>query len=248
MEEAVLRTATRIVTVCRGVKIDLLSRHPEFDDSRWSIITNGYDPNDFQKIRKKPPNDRITFTYTGSMYGDRRPEALIRALEGLAEKGIDVESLICVRIVGRIGTPIIDRIESSRVKGCFELISYVTHEKSLEYLVNSNFCLLIIDDQPGEWGILTGKLFEYIGSGRPILAFAPEGDAAELIRTNGFGVVFDLQDVEATRAFLTSLIEGKSFPFKGESSKTKFQRQYLTLKLAEIFDEMVSVPSNQVVS
>jgi len=54
--------------------------------------------------------------------------------------------------------------------------------------------------------VLSGKVFEYLAAGRPILAVVPpDGAAAELIRETGSGVVVPPDDVEAIGAALVGL-------------------------------------------
>jgi glycosyltransferase involved in cell wall biosynthesis len=243
MEESVLKHANKILAVSDGVKQDLLSRHAEYNDDRWVLLSNGYDQSDFKEIvpASKPP--KLTITYTGSIYGNRNPEYLIRALERMQEKHEDVTRLFHIRLVGRVGDPIKKRICKSSVRDIFEIIPYVTHQESLAYLLATDISLLIIDDAPVNRGILTGKLFEYIGAGRPILALAPDGDAARLIRKHELGLVVPPKDVQAIQAALTDLLSRYrrnqlTSPISAEIRR-QFERRYLTERLAKIFDEMI---------
>ena len=55
-------------------------------------------------------------------------------------------------------------------------------------------------------GILSGKVFEYIAAGRPILALVPpDGAAAQLVRDTGMGEVVDPEDVDAIARALTTI-------------------------------------------
>jgi glycosyltransferase involved in cell wall biosynthesis len=55
-------------------------------------------------------------------------------------------------------------------------------------------------------GVLSGKVFEYIAAGRPILAVVPpDGAAAELIRETRAGTVVAPDDVAGIRAALEVL-------------------------------------------
>jgi glycosyltransferase involved in cell wall biosynthesis len=67
--------------------------------------------------------------------------------------------------------------------------------------------LLLIPEAGGRGkGVLSGKVFEYVAVGRPILASVPEdGAAAELIRETGAGVVAPPDDPAAIRSALEEL-------------------------------------------
>lgn len=244
MESAVLKTAKQILTVSRGVEEDLLSRHPQQRDHRWRRLSNGFDSADFDGIAPAPKSGWLTITYVGSMYGARNPEYLLRALEALQKEQPSVVQQLRVRLVGRVGDSILSRIRSSAADEIFETIPYLPHGESLSYLLGSDVLLLIIDDAPGSSGILTGKLFEYIGAGKPIFALAPEGEAAELIRGNRLGWVAPCRDTVAIRAALLEMLAAyrdgaMTFDVNG-TIRSKFERRSQTGELASILDEMIT--------
>jgi glycosyltransferase involved in cell wall biosynthesis len=67
--------------------------------------------------------------------------------------------------------------------------------------------LLLVPDAGGRGkGVLSGKVFEYIAAGRPILAVVPpDGAAAELVRETGSGIVAAPDDVDAIKTALVEL-------------------------------------------
>ena len=141
MEAAVLRHASRILTVTRGIKEDLLSRHPEFRSQNWELLPNGFDAADFDSIQQKEKDDVLTITYSGSLYGPRNPESLLRALELLHEQDSGIIEKVRVRIVGRVGESVINAIQASPVQNCFDIVGYLSHKESLEYLVSTDLSL-----------------------------------------------------------------------------------------------------------
>jgi glycosyltransferase involved in cell wall biosynthesis len=67
--------------------------------------------------------------------------------------------------------------------------------------------LLLVPDADGRGkGVLSGKVFEYLAAGRPILAVVPpDGAAAELIRETRAGMVVAPDDVDGIRVALEVL-------------------------------------------
>lgn len=242
MEESVLRDANKLLAVSSGVKNDLISRHRRFDDRRWRILPNGYDEDDFKEVEPFDKDDKITITYTGTFFGNFSPEYLIRAVEALHTENEEVMQKLRLRFVGRIATAIMEKIDQSPVRDLIDLIPYQPHKKGLAYLLGTDYSFLVIDDTPINRGILTGKLFEYIGAGRPILALIPEGDAAEIIRANDFGIVVPPNDInrikEAIRHILSRKTAEKTQPETSDAAKQQFTRKALTAKLAGIFTEI----------
>ncbi len=87
-----------------------------------------------------------------------------------------------------MGGEIIDYINKSPLKQAIEHIPYVPHTESIKYLLGADAMLLLIDEDKYSKMILSGKVFEYLGTslitGKPIIAIAPEGEAADLIQGN----------------------------------------------------------------
>ena len=238
----------KILAVSSGVKNDLISRHRRFDDRRWHILPNGYDEDDFRGVTPLPKDDKITITYTGTFFGNFSPEYLIKAVEALRTENVTAVNKFRLRFVGRIATDILEKIENSPVRDLIELIPYRPHKTGLAYLLGTDYSFLVIDDTPINRGILTGKLFEYIGSGRPILALIPEGDAAEIIRINNLGIVAPPDDVAQIKEALRQILSGKAAEetksAAAEAVKRQFTRKTLTEKLAGIFAEICNRPQD----
>jgi len=241
MEREVLTEADRILTVSPGVEEDLLSRHPALRDARWRRLPNGFDAADLEGITPAPRSPGFTLIYTGSMYGNRNPRALLRALERLQDTRYPGLEGLRVRLVGRVGEPILQEIAASPAGRHFEHIPYVTHTSSLQHLLAADAALLIIDDAPANRGIVTGKVYEYIGARLTILALAPEGDAAALIRDHGLGWCAPPADIEAVTAALRSLLDRRQPPGaeRKETAWPLFERREQTRQLAGIFNEVV---------
>jgi len=247
METRVLADADRILTVSPGVQEDLLSRHPDLRDARWQQLPNGFDAADLAGVKPLEKAPGFTLIYTGSLYGNRNPHFLLRALEQLLAEHFPPLAQLRIRLVGRVGEPILQEIAASPAAPLFEHIPYVNHARSLQYLLAADAALLIIDDAPANRGILTGKLFEYIGARLPILALAPEGDAAALIRRHGLGLCVPPGDSSAIAAALRRLLAepGSGPKREQEEAGRLFERRELTHQLATLFDGLIQAAGDK---
>jgi glycosyltransferase involved in cell wall biosynthesis len=237
----VLSLADGLIAVSDGVKEDLVSRHPEAEKKRWTTISNGFDDADFAGLVPKTDPDRFILTYTGSLYGKRNPLVLLEALRSLLSEKPRLRNKILLRFVGRADSSYLDAF--SDLGGAVETVPYVPHRESLQFLMDSSALLLIIDDAPASRSIATGKLYEYAGARKPILALAPEGAAADVVRSLDEGVVVPPGDLNAVRKALETLVErwekhGLSV-HSGDGRTDQYERKHLTGRLAEWFDGLV---------
>ena len=82
------------------------------------------------------------------------------------------------------------------------IMGSVPRSESLAIQAQTDVLLLLMWNHPGEEGVYTGKLFDYLAAGRPILMIGyPDGVAADLIRSRSAGFVAPtVEDVSAAIA------------------------------------------------
>ncbi|HOK27223.1 MAG TPA: glycosyl transferase family 1, partial [Bacteroidales bacterium] len=107
------------------------------------------------------------------------------------------------------------------------------HTEAVKHMISSSALLLIIPDHPGNRCILTGKLFEYIASGKPVLCLGPaDGDAALVLEMTGAGITTGYKETNTIARIISDFMEKRFIPSK---EKTEiFSRYNLTRKIAEI--------------
>ncbi len=100
-----------------------------------------------------------------------------------------------------------DREWAAGIADRIELIPYASHRRALELQRDSEALLLLIPEAGGRGrGVLSGKVFEYIAAGRPVLALVPpDGAAADLLRATGAGVVVAPDDIDGIERELTAM-------------------------------------------
>jgi glycosyltransferase involved in cell wall biosynthesis len=243
MERGVYRDAPRLVVAWKGIAEDFRTKYPDEDAEKFRWIPNGFDPED---LRETDPlvNDRFTVVYTGSMYGVRNPDTFLRAVGSLLESGRLDPDRVRFRFVGRFGEEVRVMFRRPELAGTVEETGYVSHGESVSQLLGAHALLLVVDDVPGAEGIVPGKVFEYIGSRRPVLAVGPEGAVAELVRTTGAGWVLPRNDVSGIADAVASLYEEWSragtthFPGRKEEVE-RLSRRERTRELSQVLDQVL---------
>ncbi len=193
-ENKILHSASVITVVSKTMKEDIIREFGEELRSRIKVIYNGWDTEDFSNfvIRK---NEKLVIKYIGNFYGYRTPKYFIEALE-LLHSNNQLPDNIFIEFTGNYYAETIDYIANSKVAHLINVNSQIEHKEAIKSLMNCDALLLFIASHKGK-GVLTGKLFEYLRSGKEILAMIPpDGEAAEVLRQNKHELICEMEDVK----------------------------------------------------
>ncbi|MEX2116105.1 MAG: glycosyltransferase [Bacteroidota bacterium] len=245
LESSVIRDATIIEAAWRGILKDIMKKNSAVDCTKLFHLPNGFDSEDYPPVDREP-GDRFVVTYTGSLYGKRNPEMFLKAVEELVAEGSVDPGRILLQFIGRFGAEVRDMVERSGIRQSVRLVPYLPHAESIKELLRSDALLLIVDNARGSEEIVPGKVYEYIGARRPIIALAPEGAVAELIRETRSGFVAEGSDVGKIKsAFLEYY---RKFPYDTPAIEQdmravqKYERREITRHLASLLDAVTSRP------
>ncbi|HJX13187.1 MAG TPA: hypothetical protein VJ377_06630 [Dehalococcoidales bacterium] len=153
-------------------------------------ITNGFDPAD---VKGPAPGltTKFTITHTGNIYeGKQDPTRLFAALRRLISEGTIDPGNIEVRFYGPALVWLDKEVRKYGLSGAVKQHGTVPHDVAIEKQRESQLLLLLDWDAPGENGVYPLKVFEYLGSMRPILATGgTTGNVVDvLLRKTGTGV------------------------------------------------------------
>lgn len=193
LEGAITSRARRVVVAADYFRLAGLP----LDDPRRAVIVNGVDAADLDGSAPPVATDRFVLAYVGTSYGIRDPAPALRALGRLVAGGeVDRERLE-VRLVGSIWLE--DFAPPAEVR--VETTGYVDHARAVAEMRAATALLLYV---PSSSLAPSGKLFEYLASGRPILCLAhPDNLASRLVADWDAGVVADPhQEAAIGEAFL----------------------------------------------
>ena len=239
LERSAFRDANMVEAAWRGILKDITAKDPKLDQTKLAYLPNGFDRDDYPPVDPQP-NQRFTLTYTGSMYGKRNPKTFLHAVEELVRDGkVDLKK-IHLRFIGRFGGEVREMLANSTVRESIETVSYLPHGQSVAALLSSDALLLIVDEAAGSDEIVPGKVFEYIGADRPIIALAPEGAIVSLLRETRSGMVAHNQDIVAIQAafiecYNNFLYHNRKFEQDREAVK-RYDRREITRQLAALLD------------
>jgi glycosyltransferase involved in cell wall biosynthesis len=238
-----VKCATVMVTVSRGLR----NRLSEYMGRDVFISYNGFFETDrYSLLRDQPRNDgKLHIVYTGRFYpGKRDPEPLFRAIRSLRAKGFDTENRIEVDIYGFDDPWLRGLIRTYELEKTICLHGFVPYSRSMEVQYAADVLLFLDWTEVQAEGLLTGKLFEYLGTGRPILSVGrrKDSEAAHLIAEAGCGVTLTT-DAEIEDFLLCLLSSGRP-PSVGSAARELYSRERQARLLLEALAERVLSPAH----
>ncbi len=250
LEHAVFTEANAVEVAWTGIQKDAMQKYSDLDEAKFHHLPNGFDSADFPAVDpSERTDDRFTVTYTGSMYGRRTPEEFLKAVEGLVHrKEVDPQK-IRLRFIGRFGEEVMAMFRNSDVRDSIEIIGYMPHGESIRQLLLSDALLLVVDECAESEEVVPGKVYEYIGSRKPVIAVAPEQSAiADLIAETRGGYVAHQSNIPGIAGAFLALyrnhVEGTEALEPDEEAIGRYERKNVTGMLADLLNNAVAASTN----
>ncbi len=243
MEYDVLRASDSIATANRRMKEILLEHYIFLDWNDVNILPQGYDPEDIERAEPiarsiKEPNV-FKLTYAGAFYVDRSPKALFQAVREAIKIKPELEKVLQLNFVGILQKEYKKLIRKMKLEHLVHEQGYMPHIESVAQLLSSDVLWMTMSDDVSA----PGKLYEYFGTGKPILGFVPKQSHVERqLLEYGNAVIAEADNVpEITKALLNyyELWKQDSLPVStNEAFIEKFDRMSITKDLATILTFM----------
>ena len=234
LEKKVLERADAALVVSSYIKYAFAEKSLKVNVDKIHVLPNGYDEGDFE-VSEKKNSDKFYITYVGTMADSYKPTVFFEALAKVIQQN-NIEHLV-FRFVGSVPVSIKEKLNELGINS--EFIGHVAHQEAVRYMLSSNLLLLVIPDAPGSEGILTGKLFEYLGAGKRIVGIGPSnGDAATILKECQAGRMCDRGDKTGLFNFLSDeILNDRSSQINSNEVK-KYTRRQLANQLSTIISNL----------
>lgn len=241
LERWIVEQADRVVFATEGLAERYRTRYPSRAE-RFLTIPNGYDANELSRIQVLPRQDDGTFrvVYSGSIYGDRELEILLDGLALAIRRDSALRDRLRIELIGWMTEPNRRRAEAAMgiLGPVLQVSGFIPRDESLARLRSADAGLMLLADGPERDVVVGGKLFEYLGFDRQVLAVMPRGDARAILEELEWGIVAD-PDAEGVADGLERLLSAP-VPARAADPEGRYERRRLAARLGEVFDQVAA--------
>jgi glycosyltransferase involved in cell wall biosynthesis len=234
IERETVTLSDKVVVVTPTMLDHMRERYPDVPPDKFACVPNGYDEAIFHGWNPRPHGTgKVVISHVGTVYAASSPRSYLDALDGMPA---GIREGIETRFVGRITSEELPHLENRL--STVRKVGFVPHREALAEMGQADYLLVVMHDGPS----LTGKIFEYLATGKPILAITPnEGEVARLLRETGCGWSAAPDDPEGIRAMLAAAYERAS-KAKGTCYQPNWEaiRRYERFRLAGEFGELLN--------
>ena len=251
LERYVVSKCSALTVATASYVRHIYDRNPSVNRNKGHVITNGFDGDDFKGFSMEGGTDnsevRVTFVYCGTVWKATSLLPFIKAVKALFKKYPNLESKISVKVFGRVVQQEMESLQKHGIEKNFVFEGYVPHNTSIKAMCAADILLLTLSDLPGSDQIIPGKTFEYMATGKHILAIVPEGETSRLLKKEySNATVIHPKEGEAISQRILGLVRDKRNTGKNHKIDiSQYERRSLTEKLAKVFSGLTESAQNR---
>ena len=236
-----LKAADRIIVTNRKIKEKLLSTYPFLTFEDVVIVSHGYDHEDFEKIEAQTkPQNKMVLMYSGIFMVYSTPVYLLRAFKQLTIERPDIASNIELHFVGLLRKENHKLIRKLKLQTFVKDHGYVNHNEAIAKIKSADVLWFMVGRRRNIDAILPGKVYEYIGAKKPIIACVPEGAAKMAIEESGAGFICSPNNIDEIKNTILKVFnhyKNGSLPVPSDEVLERYRRDNLTEILTKQFQQ-----------
>ena len=238
MEAEVLREANAVTVIGYTMGEEM----KKLVNRNYDVITNGFDGEDSIEPGSVKLDKKFSIAHIGTMVRARNAPELWSALKDLLIEIPELKNDLEIKLVGKVDLNVKNSLDERGLIPYTNFVSYLQHNDVIKTQASSQVLLLMVNRTPTAKGIITGKVFEYLASGRPIVCIGPyDGDAARVLNEAQTGYMVGFDETEKMKTVIQDLYnQYKLGTLKASIGNIDlFSRKSLTKQLAEVLDRIV---------
>lgn len=219
-EQKVIQNADKVFVVSQSLRQIYNQRYNVGD--KIEVVTNGFDEMDFVNKNSSIKIAQNEILYTGTITDDYPLEELLVLIKKLSDSKF--------RFIGNVPESFQNLVSNSDLKSRVRFEKSIPHNEIVKEMQSAGALLLLIPKVKNNEGIITGKIFEYLASSRPIIGIGPKnGDAERLIKETETGIYLDYSSVENFKFNLLDELSSKT----GNKKVSSYSRKEIAKSVSQ---------------
>lgn len=242
MEKTTLAMADAVTVVNERYKRSLESRYGE-SIPMIKTIPNGYDEELFTQLSPAGAPGKFTIIHSGKFYEDIQPYSFLRALKWALDDSPELANNLDVQFQGGLSEDHWKVINKLGLKSIITDFGYVNHTRAAGNLLNADLLFLTLPNRKEMESVTPGKLFEYMGTQKPILGFLPDGVSTSILKLYDCGLIVEPSNIKQGSEAILKLYEmwkkGK-LPVADKAFVKQFSRSETAKEFSKLFEKILS--------
>lgn len=240
MEKSIVENCDFLITNTPFMLENFLKDSPEKRE-KATFVPNGYNEKDFENYKVQNQDNKVyKMVYMGALYGKRKPDYFLKALQEAISDGDIPKNKIRIEFIGNYHSHVMNELKKKyNLEDVMVVTGYMSHDALIEHMSFSNLLILI----ESEKNFYTGKIFEYIRMGIPILGVLPkDGAAASVIYKTCTGEVAEFENIKEIKEKIISYYkmwqDGKKIFSPKKDEIYKYSWDFHAKSILKCFEEI----------
>lgn len=241
LERLVVEHAASVTTVAPTMTKRLIAAYPELDPSKFHTIFNGFDPTDLETPAPST-HGKFRIAFAGVWKEGYNPSPIYDVVEWLRRSNPEVLNGVEVVAAGFEPGEAARRGLTDHIKE----VGVLSHQDAVALMHSADVLFLTNGDGARQQLGLPGKMYEYLATGRPVLALThPDGDAGRVIQQVGGGVAVPQDDPGLLLEVIRKACRDRALqtPPLNREALAMFERPHLARQLAFLLEAVSRHPA-----
>jgi glycosyltransferase involved in cell wall biosynthesis len=247
LQALLLRKADRVVVMIKQ-HAEEFRRSFHVAPEKLAVVRNGFFEEDFASAEATEKNPLAAgyfhFSHFGSIYPNNYG-SFFSALTEVVRESPELKEWLRLNIVGFPCESLLRYTSEGELKDIIKVHGFVPDRADVLKMMRSSDCLLLFWGDPDFSRLaVAGKTYDYLRSGRPILAITHEGGVKELVEEAQAGWVASPENTQAIKQALRAVLRNYPENPASRPAKPEFIAQFRwdrqAQHLARVFHEAVS--------
>lgn len=236
LERLVVTRADRVVTVSEPLSEDLRRRHGVAAET----IANGFDPDDVAADAPPPgaiDPAKLTLVHTGGLGMERTLRPLLEGLARLAREDPSIRDRVELVLAGQ---------QTAEQQALYAEPAFAPFVRHLRFLARPDALalqraadVLVLVTSGTRTGEVTGKLFEYLAAGPPLLVLGAGSAAGRIVEQAGAGLVVPTRDADAAEGALRRILAG-DVPSADRAAAARYAYPALAARYEGVLEQAIA--------